>query len=232
MARTGVARACALPGPQCQRRAKQPCCARHPKLRPHWHLSCLPARFWARVQGTYEECCSNKTFARLMREHNADHSGAKGEGEGEAASAELPPGEPMLLRADTRAVAARAAAEAMGAGGRTVGDAAVQQARLAAAPTFVKPPSTLEAAEGSSSVGTSSSSTDGGSSSDDEDAGAAMQRKPGHEGGKYGKQLARFETMQQQTGTQEGKAGKVWRVGARHCWPMFRGAAPRRLIFC
>ncbi|KAL4457987.1 hypothetical protein ABPG75_012852 [Micractinium tetrahymenae] len=172
------------------------------------------------AQGTYEECCANKTFARLLREHNADHGAneaGEGEGEGEPAAAELPPGEPMLMRSDTRAISARAAAEALGAGGRAAGDAVVQQARLAAAPTFVKPASALEAASEASSSGDGPSSSSGGSgrsSSELEDAAVSVQRKSSQEVAKYGKQLALFKTMIQQTRQQEGKAGKEGKAAA------------------
>lgn len=142
-------------------------------------------------QGTYDECCSNEVFARLLREHNADH-GAEGEA---APIAELPPGEPLgpapnapaLMRADTTAIAQRAAAEALTATGRTGGDSGVQQARLAAAPTFAQ----------RDTSGTADAAAQRGSKAEEEDASPEGGAKPA-QGGKYGRQLARFETMIQQ----------------------------------
>jgi hypothetical protein len=129
-------------------------------------------------------------FAGLLREHNADHGAEEGPGEA-APAADAPP---TYLRSDTAAINARAAAEAVGAGGRSAGEAPVQQARLAAAPTFAR--------------------KDG--EEEEEDGDAAQLDSDGKEGsGKYGRQLARFETMIQQTrsGEVDDKAGsKVWRA--------------------
>ncbi|PSC67462.1 hypothetical protein C2E20_8853 [Micractinium conductrix] len=132
------------------------------------------------VQGTYDECSTHESFARLLREHNADHSTPDGEAE-----EVLPPGEPLaaaesarvLMRADTAAISARAAAEALGAGGRSAGDASVQHARLAAAPTFVARP--VQGGAEKAGDRTAEGGTANGT-------------------GKFGKQLARFETMIQQ----------------------------------
>ena len=133
-------------------------------------------------------------FARLLREHNADHSAEDDAAEGGAleGAGSLPPGEPaILMRADTQAIADRAAAEALGASGRTGGDSGVQQARMLTAPTFG--PGQLAAAAKETEVpkGTEMSS-------------------------KYGKQLVRLETMIQQNkdrreggGKGKGKGGKV-----------------------
>lgn len=162
-------------------------------------------------QGTYEECCANETFARLLREHNADHGSAEAEGSGEDA-AEVPPSKPSLMRADTGAIARRAAAEVLGAGGRTVGDPTVQQARLATVPTFVRPAAALETAGSSGSTSSADGSSD--SESEEGDGAAALQTKPSQDSGKYGKQLERFETMIQQT-KQEGKEGKEGKVRGR-----------------
>ena len=124
-------------------------------------------------------------FANLLHEHNADHSAESGEGE--VPPGALPPGEPIApaergpvpLRADTASISARAAAEVLGAGGRTAGENSVQQARLAAAPTFVRPAPKAD--------GVPVAAED-----------AAEEQGAGKEHGKYGRQLARFETMIQQ----------------------------------
>ncbi|KAL4852933.1 Multidrug resistance-associated protein 1 [Chlorella vulgaris] len=143
------------------------------------------------AQGTYEECSQHPVFADLLQEHNADH-GADAE-EGEAAAAHLPPGDPVgasdsarvLIRKDTAAITARTAAEVIGTTGRNAGDASVQQARLAAAPTFVKK---------------------GGG--DDEGAPGAP-REQEHHPGRFGRQLARFETMLQQSHHSKDRKGKA-----------------------
>lgn len=145
-------------------------------------------------QGTYDECSTHESFARLLREHNADHSTPDGEAE-----EVLPPGEPLaaaesarvLMRADTAAISARAAAEALGAGGRSAGDASVQHARLAAAPTFVARP--VQGGAEKAGDRTAEGGTANGT-------------------GKFGKQLARFETMIQQN--LDGKKDKGGEVGA------------------
>lgn len=144
------------------------------------------------AQGTYDECSQTETFARLLREHNADH-GADAASEEGGSQGSLPPGEPLqrsasvssedevpMLRGDSEAIEARAAAEALAASGRTAGDTGVQQARTMAEPTFVR----------SSGSGEKSK----------------VEGKPG----KYGKQLARFETMIQQnsSGSRELKSDK------------------------
>lgn len=151
-------------------------------------------------------------FARLLREHNADHSAGPEE---EASEVEAPteamgaaPSGPVLLRADTADIARRAATELLAATGRSGGDTAVQQARLAAAPTFVRKDAghdAEDAAEGVAAV-----AGEGEAAVEEEQGGGAGAIVAARPGEKYGRQLRRFETMIQQT---KGKGGgKVrWR---------------------
>ncbi len=165
-------------------------------------------------QGTYDECCSNDVFARLLREHNADHGAEGGEGE---ATAELPPGEPLgpapsgpaLMRADTTAISQRAAAEVLTASGRTAGDSGVQQARLAAAPTFAqRNPASIS---GKADAAADGEARQGGKN---EEEGSPEGGAKAAQGGKYGRQLARFETMiQQNRGGDKRPARNASKVG-------------------
>lgn len=167
-------------------------------VRP-WHpaASTAPSHSSPHLQGTYDKCLSNEMFARLLREHNADHGAESTE-----VAAELPPGEPLgpapsgpaLMRADTTAITQRAAAKLVTSTGRTAGDSGVQQARLAAAPTFVRrDPSSLAAKV---EAAAEAEARQGGKEGEQE--GSPPVGAKAAQGGKYGRQLARFETMIQQ----------------------------------
>ena len=146
----------------------------------------LPTHLPIRAQGTYEECSANESFARLLREHNSQGEVAEEE---PAAAEGTPGGKPPrvpVARADTKVIQSRAEADALSAAPGALGRAAVQDAQLARAPTFLP---TSRAAQGSPNE-------------------AAAAGELGGDKEKYGKQLARFETMLNVAKLEDAKKGK------------------------
>ena len=157
------------------------------------------------LQGTYEECSANESFARLLREHNSQAEVAEEE-EPAAAAEGGPGGKPPrvpVARGDTKVIQSRAETDALTAAPGALGRAAVQDAALARAPTFLPGPRGAQAPSPNE---------------------AAAAGALGGDKEKYGKQLARFETMLKVAEAEEAKKGKGKGKKAVTAEPASKGA--------
>jgi ABC-type multidrug transport system fused ATPase/permease subunit len=135
------------------------------------------------AQGSYEECAKNEMFARLLNEHNSSAEVNSTEETHASTNGGDSKQKPQLARTKTEVVQQRTATDVLSAapGALGRGGGAVQAAVFNRAETFARNESAV------------SSKKSNNNSGDD---------------GKYGKKLARFETMARQLGGGNGKTKK------------------------